>query len=115
MPTELTSNAVEQSTFAISAAFTDDEGVAVIPTSITWTLCNDWGAIIDSLENKAVETPASSITIILRGDNLKILDQENDFETRFLEISALYNSDLGDDLPLNDRAEFKVVNLRSIS
>ena len=115
MPTKLTSYAVEKSTFAIVSAFTDEDGDAVTPDSITWTLCDDSGTVINNLEDQAVSSPAASVTIVLSGDDLQVLDETNDFEIRHLEISAVFDSDLGDDLPLKDRAEFKVINLKSIT
>lgn len=115
MPTQLTDYAVEQSTFAVVAAFTDEDGDAVVPSAITWTLCDDSGVIINSRQDVAVGVPASSIAIVLSGDDLQVLDESNDFEIRYLEISAVYDSDIGSDLPLKDRAEFKVINLQSIT
>jgi len=115
MPTELTDYAVEKSTFAVQAVFTDEDGAAVTPDSITWTLVDPAGNIINSLEDQAVGTPASTVTIVLSDDDLQLLDQDNAHEQRYLEISAIYDSSLGNDLPLKDRAEFKVLNLKSIT
>lgn len=114
MPTLLDSYAIENSTFAIGAAFTDDAGDDVIPSAITWTLCDAAANIINSLKDETVDTPAASITIVLSGADLQILDEKNASEIRYLEISAVYDSSLGSDLPLKDRAEFKVINLKSI-
>lgn len=115
MPTKLTSYAVENSTFAIVAAFTDENDDALTPDSITWTLCDTTGAIVNSREDVAIGSPAVSVTIVLSGDDLAVIDNSNQSETRYLEISAVFDSDLGDDLPLKDRAEFKVINLKSVT
>lgn len=114
MPSTLTTYAVEKSTFAVSVAFTDENGDAAVPSSVTWTLCDDSGTVINSLQDQS-ETPASSLTIVLSGDDLQLSDQSNDYELRYLEVSAVINSDLGADLPVKDRAEFKVINLQSVS
>ena len=115
MPTKLTEYAVERSTFAVTAAFTDEDGDAVTPSAITWTLCNEQGAIINSLQDQVVSSPAASITIVLSGADLQILNEDNESETRHLEVSATYDSALGSDLPSNERAEFKVINLKALS
>jgi len=114
MPSKLTSYAVEKSTFAVVCAFTDEDGSAVTPDSVTWSLVDDSGTVVNSLQDQA-ETPDTSVTIVLSGDDLQLLDQDNDYETRYLEVSAVVDTDLGDDLPLKDRAEFKVINLQSIT
>ena len=114
MPTQLTEYAVEQSTFAVQCVFTDENGDAVTPDSITWSLVDDSGAAINELTDQS-ETPGSTITIVLSGDDLQLLAQANDSEIRYLEISAVYDSDIGNNLPLKDRAEFKVINMQSIT
>jgi hypothetical protein len=114
MPTQLTSYAIELSTFAVVAAFTDENGDPVIPDSVAWSLVDSTGTVINSLADQS-ETPASTVTIVLSGDDLQLLDQSNASELRYLEISAVIDTDLGDNLPLKDRAEFKVINLQSIS
>ena len=114
MPLQLDDYAVEKITFAPVAAFTDENGDALVPSAVTWTLCDPAGTIINSLEDQS-ETPASSVTIVLSGDDLQILDSDNDSEIRHLEVSAIYTSDLGSDLPLKESGIFKVLNLKSIS
>jgi hypothetical protein len=41
--TPLTDEAVEKSTYIINCAFTDEEGYAVIPDSLDWTLSDESG------------------------------------------------------------------------
>ena len=114
MPTSLTEYAVEKSTFAVQCDFTDEDGDAVTPDSVSWSLVDPDGNVINSLSDQS-ETPASSVTIVLSGDDLQLLNQYYDYETRYLEVSAVYDSDIGNNLPLKDRAEFRVINLASIS
>ena len=114
MPTQLSKYAVEKSTFAVQCAFTDEDDDAVTPDSITWSLCATDGTIINSREDVSI-SPASTVTIVLSGDDLRIQSSGNVSEDRYLEVSAVYDSDLGNNLPLKDRAEFKVINLATIS
>jgi len=108
--------AVEESTIVITAAFTDEEGDAVIPTEATWTLTNDDGDVVDTRERIAI-TPASSVNVVLKGDNLQILSEESGdrFATRRFLIEALYSSSLGTGLPLKDSCTFPVRNLKYVS
>ena len=108
--------AVEESTIVITAAFTDEDGDAVIPTEATWTLTNDDGDVVDTRDGIEI-TPASSVTVVLKGDNLQILPGESGdrFATRRFLIEALYNSSLGTGLPLNESCTFPVRNLKHIS
>lgn len=117
MPIQLDEYAVEKSTFAPVVAFTDENGVAVPSnnvSAVTWSLCNDSGDIINNLQDQS-ETPASSVTIVLSGNDLQLEDQNNDYELRHLEVSAIVTTSLGSDLPVKESAKFKVLNLKTIS
>lgn len=113
MPTTLSTKAVEGSTFVITAAFTDEDGVTAAPSSITWTLTDAAGNVINSREDVAVATPASSIDIVLSGNDLPGVNAaENELR---LVIEAVYSSDAGSDLPLVDEVAFRVASLPGIS
>lgn len=114
MPTTITSEIIEKSTVVFTAAFTDEDGDAVVPTAITWTLSDDTGNIINSREDVNVDTPASSIDIVVYGDDLAIIGDDDDGARR-LTISATYTSDLQAGLPLKDSAKFTVTNLAAVS
>ena len=109
----LTSYAIEKSTFVIRATFKDEDLQLGTPDSISWSLVDPDGNIINSLQDQS-ETPATVVDIVLSGDDLQIRDSDNEWETRYLEIYAVYDSDIGNNLPLRDRAEFKILNLKSI-
>ncbi len=104
--------AVEKSTFIITASFTDENGDAVIPNSIKWTLSDSSGDIMNSREDIEILTPAATVTIVLSGLDLAIIDTDLN---RFLAIEAEYDSALGSDLPLNEELQFKIRPLVNIS
>lgn len=106
MPTTLTTRATDESTFVITAAFADEDGVAVVPNSASWTLTNDRGGVING-RTAISATPASSIEIVLSGDDLSYTDGAY----RILTIQATYDSTLGSNLPLNDQVIFAIDNL----
>jgi len=114
MPVTLTTHAVEQSTFVITASFTDEDGNTVTPNAVTWSLTNSSGAIINSREDQE-EAPASSIDITLKGDDLALQDGETVKGVRILTVEATYDSDLGSDLPLKESAQFIVDNLVAVT
>jgi len=111
MPLELDGKAVEKSTYVITLSFKDESGSAVTPNSANWTLTDGAGAVINNRENVVI-TPAESVDIVLRGADLAL--SENDNGMRLLTVEALYNSSLGNDLPLKDSVKFYIVNLVKI-
>jgi hypothetical protein len=114
MPISASISAVEKSTFVVTAAFADEDGAAVTPSSITWRLESDSGATINSRSAVVVTSPAASINIVLSGDDLSLINQENDSEIRRLIIIAFYTSSLGAGLPLSDSYEFRVLNTNAL-
>jgi hypothetical protein len=114
MPTTLTTEAVERSTFVIRASFTDETGAAVVPNSgLTWTLSDVRGNVVNSREDVAI-TSAATITIVLHGDDLALSDAFRD-AGRVLTIRGMYNSSLGASLEIADQATFVITNLFAVA
>lgn len=97
MAETLSDEALEDSTFVVTATFTDEDEAAVTPQTIEWSLKDENGNVVNSRSAES-ETPGTSIDILLSGDDLdpgtatvgKVL----------LTVTATYNSTLGNDLPL---------------
>lgn len=104
--------AIEESTLVINCAFKDEDGNAEDVKTLTWTLTDKDGTVINEREQVSVVTPSSTEDIVLSGDDLAILSGETaaNVERRFL-VEATYDSDLGDDLPLKDSCKFYIRNL----
>jgi len=117
MPIEiLPAEAIEKSTYVITAVFRDEDDELVIPSSITWTLTDEGGTVINERQDVSIDAPASSVDIVLYGDDLSILTAEAgsiSVERRFT-IEAVYDSDLGSDLPLRNSVRFRVRNLVAV-
>ena len=84
--TILDTNASEEGTYAIDdIQFLDsqDPPVAITPeaSSVTWCLTDKNGTIINSREDVAI-TSASSMTIVLSGDDLAISGNADKYVTR---------------------------------
>jgi hypothetical protein len=107
MPVSLTTKANDGSTYVVTAAFTDEDGVAVSPDSLVWTLKNRDGDIINSREDVTVDTPSSSENIVLSGDDILYSDGAE----RILILEATYTSSSGEGLPLKDSVQFEIQDL----
>ncbi len=114
MAIELSTNAKERSTYRLTVTFFDERTppVAVTPNSITWTLSDINGTVINSREDVSV-TPASTVNIILRGDDLA-LDSAAYNADRIVTVKATYDSTAGSDLPLNEEIRFSIDDLQVI-
>jgi hypothetical protein len=109
MPIALSKTANKESTFGVIVTFADEDGAPLIPTTASWSLYAQNGAVVNSRENVAL-VPAASIAIVLSGADLAILDEANPREKRRIKVSAVYSSSLGTNLPLKEAGEFWVIN-----
>lgn len=99
MTVELQTHATEDSSYVVTVNFEDEDGDPVTPDSIDWTLRDDdTGSVVNSREDVAVAVPASTIYIVLYGDDLEPLTLDS--KKLLLTVSAVYDSALQNDLPL---------------
>ena len=96
--------AKEGSTYIVTVTYKDEDGSAVTPNSVIWTLTNGRGQVVNSRSAVSIASPGTSNTIVLQGDDLNI----DDGEEREISISALYDSSNGSGLPLKDSATFVI-------
>lgn len=106
MATVLIVTATEGSTYVVTAAFTDEDGDAVVPASITWTLTDSQGSVINERDGVEVETPAASVDILLQGADLEADPSGGGY--LLFTIDATYNSSLGSGLPLVGQCRIEV-------
>jgi len=114
MPATLTSRAVERSTYIITAEFEDASGALVVPDSISWTLTDERGRVMNSRSAVAIAVPASSIDIVLNGADLA-LTGDGDKGGRVLTVEAVYDSTEGLNLPLKDEVRFRIAPLLKVT
>lgn len=112
MATKLTTKAVRNSTYVINIAPTDEDGDAVTPNSISYTLTDRVGNVINSIEDVAIAAPSTSMDVVLSGDDLDFQTSEAGAYsvTRYFTVTAEYNSDLENDLPLIATAVFSIID-----
>lgn len=114
MPITIATRARERSTVAIDLMFTDADGAAMTPLTLTWSLRDGDGAIVNSRQDVSVASPASTVTIVLSGDDLAITAGERG-HLRVLTVRGTFTSDLGTGLPFTEEARFSIDNLVGIT
>ncbi len=115
MPTRLTAHAVEQSSYIITADFTDEDGQPMTPASLVWTLTDTSGAVINSREDVAVTGLASQVNIVLSGNDLALSEGET-IAARILTLEGTYESAVtGGTLPIKDSVHFRIRGLVAVS
>lgn len=113
MVQKLTVDAKEEGSYTVTFTFYSAvTGETVTPTAIAWSLCTTSGVVING-RNQVSITPASSVTILLDGDDLALIDA-SDNRARRLTIEATYDSTLGNGLHLTDEVEFQIDSLVGI-
>lgn len=97
---------VEGGTEIITVAFTDEDGVAVTPNTLAYTLIRD-GKIVNSRENVTL-TPSSTVYIVLYGNDLLA-------GTTKIIVEGTYDSSSGSNLPIKKWDCFEVLAMPTIS
>lgn len=104
MATELDDHAKDRSTYRVTmSSFTSSTGGTITPTSLTWTLRNEYNSIINS-RSAVTATPSTSVSVDLYGADLV----EAEGRKRKLIIDATYTSGGTTGLPLRDSAIFTI-------
>lgn len=93
---------VAGSTGVITASFTDEDGTAVAPNTVTYSLVKD-GSIVNNKEDISI-TPATSVNIVLSGLDLVA-------GTTKIIINGTYDSTYGNNLPLKMWECFEVIDV----
>lgn len=114
MPVTLTTPAVEQSTYAITALFFDETGAAVAPNAdtLTWSLLKKDGTVVNNRLNVPIVS-AATVTIVLHGADLALTTGES--KTRIVLLRGTYNSSLGTNLEIKDEITFSVAALVGVT
>ena len=108
--------AMEEGTYVVTLSFTDETGQAVAPSAATWTLTDNAGTVINSRDTVTISSPATTVNIVLSGDDLAVQSGETGYylERRIL-VEATYSSNLGTDLPMKWEGAFNVKNLTAVT
>lgn len=112
MIAELTLYAVEESTYIIIATFKDEDGKGGTPVTLTWTLTDKDGNIINSREDVEI-TPDTAVAIVLTGTDLLIQsDETGKAHDRIVTLKGTYDSGTyGSGLHIKAAVKFPLENL----
>jgi len=96
---------------AITIGYQLKVGTTVItPDSVTWSLYDEDGTIVNSKEDESA-TPGETTYITLSGDDLP--STSDDLLWLTLIVTAVYDSDYGDNLPDVDELTFPVLPMQN--
>lgn len=95
----------DESSAVATFTYTDEDSAAVTPASVTWTLTDVNGNIINSREDVSIAVPSTTNSVMLSGDDLN----RDDGEIRVITCDAVYTSaTYGVGIPLRDQGQFKI-------
>ena len=90
----------------MTASFIDEDGDAIMPELVLWTLSDIDGTVINSREDVSI-TPDTIVYIVLSDDDLVVSGSRS----RVVTVKATYNSTYGSSLTLKAAATFDIENL----
>lgn len=109
MPCIAEVNAVEGSTYVVTATFTDESGDEITPKTLVWSLSDMQGNIINSRLNVVITPTGSTEKVALYGDDLQIAFDSD--AKREIQFTGTYDNDLGSDLPIIESLIFDIENI----
>lgn len=107
----LTTRPAERGHIFIDLSFKDEDGTAVVPNAIAWTLTDSSGVVINNRSAVAV-SPLASVTIIVSGDDLAI-GADGD-QVRLLLVEWNYDSTVGNGVPDKTEIRFTIEDLKAV-
>lgn len=115
MPLPLSITPKEEGTLLITVGpFTDDTGATVTPSAVTWTLTDVVGTVVNSRSAVSITPPASSVTILLSGDDLALSSTLRGVK-RILLVRFVYTSTSGSGLVGYIEREFSIQPLVAVT
>jgi hypothetical protein len=113
MAEKLTEDAQEEGTYVIDFAWLDENGAAVTPSTMTWTLVDENGDVVNSRQDVAISGLSTTNSIVLSGLDLAIPDTDMSYRLkRYVRYAGTYVSTLGT-LPLTGEVWFNLINHRA--
>lgn len=115
MPVNLQTSIGEKGTLIIQCTFKDEGGTSLIPNTFKWSLVDRRENVINNRDQVQIVPSSSTVNIVLSDLDLVISNQDNVSESRFVIVEATYDSQYGNDLPINGSAEFNILNIKKIT
>ena len=108
MTTSISIKPAEKGTAVVTLSFQDEDGNAVVPTSLAWQLMKSDGTVINGRTFAAGSFTGT--TIVLKDDDLAIWGS-SDSGYRALSIKGVYTSSAGSNLSLTGECKFVIDRL----
>lgn len=113
----------EKATRGIEITFKNSDGDEVVPNSANWSLTTapsyrDQGVVINGRDGVTISGLSSSITLILSGEDLKILEDETEYKyvRRALLVEYKYDDpNLGNGVSDKLQYIFRLENLYNVT
>ena len=103
--TELTVQATNEGTYIVTGTYKDEAGDAVTPQTMTWSLTDENGKVINSRDATSI-TPSTSNSVVLSGDDI---NKDKGGIHRVFIFDGTYNSvTYGNGLVLRGQASFDI-------
>ncbi len=100
MTTSLNTRAKEKGTYTVVVSFTDEDGSAVTPNNLQWSLKDLQGNFINYRSGETL-VPGTSVNITLSGLDLA-LPSGSDEPSVVVVLEGDYDSSYGSGLPISD-------------
>ncbi len=111
MSVELTTHAVERSTYIVDAQFSNASSTTFVPTTVSWTLSDRDGTDQNGRTGVSASA-ATTVTIVLSGSDLTLVAGDDGMRIIYFEV--VYNSTYGNGLELKEEANFIIDSLVNI-
>jgi hypothetical protein len=101
---------IVESSCVVAVSFFDQDSPpsAVTPDSVTYTLTDTAGTVINSVLDTAI-TPGTTVNIVLSGNDLTL--DEGVGKKRRLLVEYVYDSTYGNNLPGKEEIEFEIADV----
>lgn len=101
MPTKLDVEQLEGGTVIVKCSFSDENGNSVTPNTLTYSLKDIDGAIINTKDTISI-TPDATVYVALTGADLP-------YRRVYFELNGEYDSTYGNGLKLHDYAQIELM------
>lgn len=113
----------ERATRGVEITFKDSDGNAVVPNSASWSLTTapsyrDQGVVINNRDSVSIAGLSSTITLVLSGADLQILNDEVEYKYVRRALLVEYNYDdpnLGNNVADKLQYIFRLENLYNVT
>ena len=103
----------EGGTGVLQVSFEDEDGAAMTPDTLYWSLRNDDGNIVNGRDEVQITGLDTSVDIVLQGDDLPALEKKDQkYYHLWIVLKGTYTSTYGSGLPFADQVRISVEPLK---